>query len=164
MARVDDLLAEARGRVDPMRLERVDLDSVIGRVLDDLRPLLDEAAATVRSDPLPEVVGDEWLLGRVLSQLLDHAVRHGSAVDPAVDVGLSRRGDDWVISVHDNGPGLDEDEVARLFASFADADAEGAAGLAVCRRIVERHGGTIWAESVPGRGTKVCFTVPVAHE
>jgi signal transduction histidine kinase len=164
VARIDDLLAEARGSVDPMRLERVDLDSVIGRVLDDLRPLLEKAAATVRSDPLPEVVGDEWLLGRVLSQLLDHAVLNGAAVDPAVEVGLSRRGDDWVISVHDNGPGLDEDEVARLFASFADADAEGAAGLAVCRRIVERHGGTIWAESAPGRGTKVCFTVPVAPE
>ncbi len=75
VARIDDLLAEARGSVDPMRLERVDLDSVIGRALDDLRPLLEEAAATVRSDPLPEVVGDEWLLGRVFSQLLDHAVR-----------------------------------------------------------------------------------------
>jgi len=167
VARIDDLLAEARGRVDPMRLERVDLASIIGRVLDDLRPLLEEVAATVRADPLPEVVGDEWLLSRVFSQLLDHAVRNGAvrngaAVDPAVEVGLSRRGDDWVISVHDNGPGLDEDEVARLFASFADADAEGAAGLAFCRRIVERHGGTIWAESVPGRGTTVCFTIPVA--
>ena len=85
-------------------------------------------------------------------------MRNGAAVDPQVDIGLSRRGDDWVVSVHDNGPGIDEDDAARLFASFADE--AGVAGLAVCRRIVERHGGTIWAESVAGRGTKVCFTVP----
>ncbi len=137
---------------------------MLGRALEELSPLLEESAATVRADPLPRVVGDEWLLSRVFSQLVDHAVRNGSSVDPLVDVGLSRRGDDWVISVHDNGPGIDDDEAARLFASFADAHADGEPGLAVCRRIVERHGGTIWAESVAGRGTKVCFTVPVAPE
>jgi two-component system, sensor histidine kinase and response regulator len=159
VARIDELLADARGSVEPMRLETVDLDRVLATALDELRSLLEEAAAMVRSDPLPEVVGDDWLLTRVFSVLVDRAVRNGAAVDPQVDIGLSRRGDDWVVSVHDNGPGIDEDDAARLFASFADE--AGVAGMAVCRRIVERHGGTIWAESVAGRGTKVCFTVPV---
>ncbi len=162
--RVDEMLDDARGSVEPLRLERIDLDHVLGQALEELGPLLDEAAATVRSDPLPEVVGDEWLLGRVLAQLVDRAVRNGSSIDPRVDIGLSRRSDDWVISVHDNGPGVDDDELARLFASFADSGADGTTGLAVCRRIVERHGGTIWAEAVSGRGTKLCFTVPVAPD
>ena len=160
--RVEELLTDARGSVEPLRLAPVDLDRVLGQAREELGPRLEEAAATVRADPLPEVVGDEWLLGRVFAALLDHAVRGEAAADPEVDIGLSRRGDDWVICVHDNGPGIDEDEAARLFASFGDTDGE--PGLAVCRRIVERHGGTIWAESVPGRGTKVCFTVPVAPE
>ncbi|MEA2828868.1 MAG: hypothetical protein QOG43_3307 [Actinomycetota bacterium] len=159
-ARIDELLADARGSVEPLRLETVGLDRVLARALDELRPLLEEVGATVRSDPLPEVVGDDWLLTRVFSQLVERALRNGADVDPQVDIGLSRRGDDWVVSVHDDGPGIDEDDAARLFASFADED--GMAGLALCRRIVERHGGTIWAESVPGRGTRVCFTVPVA--
>ena len=105
--------------------------------------------------------------------MLDHAIRTGSdarrtGVDPEIDVGLSRRDDDWVIRVRNSGPGLDEAEAARLFASFGpdpeDADGDGAPGLAVCRRIVERHGGTIWAESVPGRGPDICFTLPATPD
>ncbi|MEA2932837.1 MAG: hypothetical protein QOI56_1622 [Actinomycetota bacterium] len=158
--RVHGLLAEARGSVEPLRLERIDLGRVLDRARHELDPLLAESGTTVRSDPLPEVVGDEWLLGQVFSQLLGHALRNGAEVDPGIDVGLSRRDRDWVVSVQDNGPGIDDDEAARLFASFADDG--GNPGLAVCRRIVERHGGTIWAESAPGRGTTVSFTLPAA--
>ncbi len=155
--RIDELLVEARGSVEPLRLEPIELDRVFDRACQELGPRFEEAGAVVRSDPLPRVVGDEWLLGQVFSHLLDHALRNGAAADPEVDVALSHRGDDWVISVHDNGPGMSEGETARLFASFADADA---AGLAACRRIVERHGGTVWAESFPGRGSAVSFTLP----
>jgi len=160
--RIDELLAEARKSVEPLRLEPIDLDGVLGRARNDLGSKIDKAGATVRSDPLPEVVGDEWLLGQVFSQLVDHAIRNAAVVDPAIDVGLSRRGDDWVVCVKSNGPGIGDDEAARLFASFADDD--GNPGLAICRRIVERHGGTIWAESVAGRGTTVCFTLPAISD
>ncbi len=158
--RIDELLAEARGSVEPLLLEPIDLGRVLDRASQQLGPVLEEAGVTLRSDPLPEVVGDEWLLGQVFSQLIDHAVRNGADVDPEVSVGLSRRDDAWVVCVQSNGPGMGEDESARLFASFADDD--GSPGLSVCRRIVERHGGTIWAEPVDGRGTTVCFTLPVA--
>jgi signal transduction histidine kinase len=166
--RIDELLAEARGSVEPLRLAPIGLDRVLDRAVRELGPRIEEAGVIVRSDPLPEVVGDEWLLGQVLSLVLDHAIRTGpdalTGVEPEVDVGLSRRDDAWVVRVGNNGPGLDEEEAARLFASFGPdpdgADGDRATGLAVCRRIVERHGGTIWAESVAGRGTDVCFTLP----
>ena len=160
--RIDELLAESRGSVEPLRLERLDLSRVLDRARQEMAAEIEKAGATVRSDPLPVVVGDEWLLGQVFTLLLDHALRNGADVDPEVDVGLSRRHDDWVVSVRNNGRGIHEDEVARLFASFADDD--GSPGLAVARRIVERHGGTIWAELAPGRGTTVSFTLPVAPE
>ncbi|HVF14795.1 MAG TPA: response regulator [Acidimicrobiales bacterium] len=170
--RVDELLAGARGSVEPLRLAPTDLGLVLDRARQELDGRIEEAGVALHADPLPEVVGDEWLLSQVFSLLLDHALRTVADVDPEVDVGLSRRDDDWVICVRTNGPALDEDEAARLFASFGgpsqdgagdDADDPGpASGLAVCRRIVERHGGTIWVESAPGRGTDVCFTLPVA--
>ena len=163
--RVDELLADARGSVEPLRLESIDLGRALDRARNELAGRIEEAGVTVRADPLPAVVGDEWLLGQVFSLLLDHAVRTGAEVDPEIDVGLSRRDEDWVVCVRNNGPGIDEDEAARLFASFGPSPDGGGdddrPGLAVCRRIVERHGGTIWAESVAGRGTTVCFTLPV---
>ena len=164
-ARVTEILTEARGSVEPLRLEPIALGRLFDRACQDLAPRLADLGATVRSDPLPEVVGDEWLLGQVFSQVLDHAVQNVAEVDPAIEVGLSRRDEDWVVCVRSNGPGVDDDEAARLFASFGpvhdDNGADGGLGLALCRRIVERHGGTIWIEPVTSRGTSVCFTLPV---
>ena len=84
-------------------------------------------------------------------------------------VSLSRREATWVVSVRDNGIGIAAESLPRLFTLFArlhareDFAGEGI-GLAVCRRVAERHGGTIWAESTPGRGTAVSVSLPVAEE
>jgi signal transduction histidine kinase len=106
----------------------------------------------------------------MLAHLLDNALRYRRADHtPVVHVGVSRREDSWVISVRDNGVGVDPVELPRLFTilgrGHSEEDPGGTGvGLALCRRVVERHGGRIWMDSVPGRGSTVSFTLPVVAE
>ena len=171
-ALIDELLAYARASTAEQVLEPVPLDEVVAEAVDGLGAELREAGMAPSCDPLPTVLADRWQLGRVFHHLLANAVkfrRDGDGARPKVHVGLTRRGDDWVISVRDNGIGISEDTLPRLFTIFGrlnprdDYDGSGV-GLAICRRIIERHGGTMWAESVPGRGTTVSFSLPATSE
>jgi len=140
-------------------LERA--DAAVGRafdVLDDVLRYARSAVGVVTHDPLPVVSGDRWQLRELLSCLIGHAIDQAGD-PPCVHVGLSRRDDSWVLSVRDNGAGLEPGAAVGLFAADGpDSDLRLASG----RRIVERHGGTIWAESAPGRGTLRHFTLPLA--
>jgi two-component system, sensor histidine kinase and response regulator len=166
---VDDLLSYSRASTGEQRTSELDLEDLLAEIKDELAPAMAKADVKLTNDPLPVVVGDRWQLGRLLAHLLDNAVRFRRDDAPTTDVhvGVTRRADQWVISVRDNGRGVDASALPRLFTllgrvSSGDGDRTGTGvGLALCRRVVERHGGEIWMESVPGQGSTVSFTLPV---
>ena len=162
---IERLLSYAQVSTGSLDFAEVDLGKVLDRARAELAERVQEVDARITADPLPTVVGDEFQLGRVFFHLLDNALEFRSDSDPEVHVGLTRRDDQWVISTRDNGIGMDAQEVARLFTMFVrlhprERHPGAGLGLATCRRVVERHGGAIWAESIPGRGTTVSFTLP----
>lgn len=163
---VDDLLTYSRASSGQRRPVALDLDAVLEDALAQLGDRIDAHDVRVTHDPLPRVVGDRWQLGRLFWHLLDNAITFRSDVEPEVHVGLSRRQDNWVVSVRDNGMGIDPVQVPRLFSLLGsdrtdDQPGGTGVGLALCRRVVERHGGEIWIDSVAGRGSTVSFTLPV---
>jgi signal transduction histidine kinase len=158
---IDGVLSYAR--VGELRRERIDLGALMAEVGEDLRPLLEGDGATLATGELPEVDGDRRHLRRVLQNLVGNAVRFRGERPPRIDVSARRRGDEWLITVRDNGIGVDPDQTSRIFDMFARAstDREGSGiGLAVCRRVVEAHGGAIWVEPAEGGGSAFSFTLP----
>ena len=148
-------------RMGELRRERVRLGEVMDEVAADLRPQL--AGAELRVGELPEVDGDPRQLRRVLQNLVGNAVKFRGEQPPRVEVGALRGSAEWVLTVSDNGIGVAPDEASRIFGMFARADDEGdgnGIGLAVCRRIVEAHGGRIWVEPSAGGGSAFRFTLP----
>jgi signal transduction histidine kinase len=174
---IEGLLEYSRLRSDAVRFGEVDLDRVAADAVANLRPAIDEAGATVDVRPLPTVWGDQTLLVQVLQNLLANAVRfrdperpcrvvvEARPGDPAAD-GLASR---WAISVTDDGIGIDPAHQERIFAMFRrlhgpDRHPGTGIGLAVCRRVVDLHGGEITVSSAPGAGASFTFTVPGVRE
>jgi len=145
----------------------VDLNAVAGHVLRDLQAPIESAGAEVVVPPLPTVLGDDIQLGQVLQNLIGNAIKFRAERRPRVALDAVREGPAWRISVADNGIGIDpkfHDRVFEVFRRLHDRTAYDGTGmgLAIVRRIVERHGGRVWFDSVPGVGTTFHFTVPAA--
>ncbi|HVF33411.1 MAG TPA: ATP-binding protein [Acidimicrobiales bacterium] len=165
---IDDLLNYARASTGAQNPEVLDLGDLLAEARAELADDLERTGVHLTADPLPKVLGDRWQLGRVLVHLVDNSLvyRSPDRVAPQVHVGLTRREEHWVVSVRDNGRGVDPREIPRLFTILGrghpGAGDEGTGvGLALCRRVIERHGGEIWMESVEGEGSTVSFTLPV---
>jgi light-regulated signal transduction histidine kinase (bacteriophytochrome) len=167
-ALIEGLLAVSRVGTRSLPHEPVDCELVLHGVLDDLTAALDEAGATVTHAPLPTLPGDATQLAQLLRNLLDNAVKFRRPGAPAqVHVAAARDGDAWVFRVSDNGLGIEPQYFDRIFVIFQrlhlqDEYPGTGIGLAVCRRVVERHGGRIWVESEPGAGSTFCFRLPAA--
>jgi signal transduction histidine kinase len=160
---VDGVLVYAR--VGELRKEQVALGRLVDEVAADLRPSLERARATLEVGELPEVHGDPGQLRRVLQNLVGNALKFRSDAPPRIEVTAVRGSEEWVVTVRDNGMGVDPGDASRIFGMFARGrgrgDGNGAGiGLAVCRRIVEAHGGRIWVEPAEGGGSAFRFTVP----
>lgn len=162
---VDDLLSYSRidqgGTFEPVKL-----DAVVRDVLDGLSLLIRESDATITHEGLPEVVADEAQMRQLMQNLLSNSLKFRGEDAPVIDI-TTRRVDGFVeVIVRDNGIGFDPEHAERIFQMFqrlhGRADYEGnGIGLALTKRIVERHGGTISAESEPGKGATFRFTLPV---
>jgi signal transduction histidine kinase len=158
---IDGVLDYARA--GELHRERVALDRVMGDVAADLSPSLDEAGASLEVGALPEVDGDPRQLRRLLQNLVGNAVKFRGDAPPRIEVSALKGSEGWVVTVRDNGVGVDPDHTSRIFGMFArgNGDTEGTGiGLAVCRRVVEAHGGRIWVEPAEGRGSAFRFTLP----
>jgi PAS domain S-box-containing protein len=162
---VRDLLEYSRlGAVH--RPEEVDAGAALESALELMKNAVSEAGAEVRRNGLPRVLADRAQLERLFQNLVGNAVKFRGSAPPAVDISAERQGAEWVFSVRDNGEGIDPKYAPQLFKLFGRL--HGAAvpgsgiGLAACRRIVENHGGRIWFESEPGRGSVFYFTLPAA--
>ena len=164
---LDGLTRYATVAAEPPELEPIPLDEIVAEVLQTRDVVLDGIGGRIGCDPLPTVRGDRWQLVQLFGELFDNAIAFRSEVALRVHVSVSRRGDRWVVTVRDNGVGIPPDEVSRLFTVFArpwgSGDRAGAGlGLATSRRIVERHGGEMWAESGADRGAAISFSLPAA--
>ncbi|HEU0298397.1 MAG TPA: ATP-binding protein, partial [Longimicrobium sp.] len=166
---ISDLLAYSRVGSRSGAPEAVDLDAVMERTTDVLRGTIEDAGAEVTHDPLPTVAADPVQMGQVLQNLVGPALKFRGDVPPRVHVGARRAGGEWVISVRDNGVGIAPEYAQRIFVIFqrlhTRAEYEGTGiGLAICKKIVERHGGRIWVQSTPGEGSTFHFTLPAGDE
>lgn len=157
-----DLLTFARVGDEPRRSD-VELEKVLGAALDALAGQISAAGAEVTHDALPTVRGSEPQLRQLLQNLIANAVKFAGAAAPRVHLSVRGSGPQWCVCVADNGSGIARGQHERVFEMFTrgrnDGDGSGV-GLAICRRIVEHHGGRIWIERSSPEGTEVCFTLP----
>lgn len=168
---IQDLLAFSRlGRGDAEPTQ-VAVGDCLAEALDNLSEMLEETGAQVTSDPLPEVLGHAGLLTQLLQNLVANAVKFRRPDEtPHVHVGVQRVGSEWLFRCSDNGIGIEPRHAERVFAIFQRLHAKDAysgtgIGLAMCKRIVEHHGGRIWVEHQdPSRGTTVRWTVPASTD
>ncbi|MBF0334816.1 MAG: hypothetical protein HQL40_14415, partial [Alphaproteobacteria bacterium] len=148
----------------------VDARQVVGRVIEAARDTIEESGARIEVDPLPLVWAEPSQLELLFRHLLGNALLYRRpGVRPEIRVTAQRSGHDRVFAVSDNGIGIDSDYHERIFMIFQrlhtrDRFAGSGMGLAICKRIVERHGGRIWIESQSGRGATFFFTLPEAVE
>ncbi|QLD90076.1 PAS domain S-box protein [Natronomonas salina] len=167
---IDGLLEYSRVESRGDAFEAVDLDAVLDDVRDDLQLTLEESDADLEVGPLPRVEGDASQLRQLFQNLLENAVEYSGDEPPRIRVEVSRDGDSWVtVSVDDDGIGIDPDDADRIFEIFqrlhSREDHSGAGiGLALCERIVERHGGDIWVDSDPGAGATFYVTLPAGPD
>jgi signal transduction histidine kinase len=158
---IDGVLTYARA--GELRREPVALHHVMTEVAEDLRPSLEAAGATLQVEELPKVDGDARQLRRLLQNLVGNAVKFRGHAPPRIEVSARSDEEEWVVTVRDNGVGVDPDHSSRIFGMFSrlNGETEGTGiGLAVCRRVVEAHGGRIWVEAAEGGGSAFRFTLP----
>jgi len=136
-------------------------DALLRAVIAKLDKEILKAEALVTRDQLPDVHGDADRLLQLFEELLRNALVHRGAAPPRIHVSAARDGESWRFAVHDDGSGVEADELERVFRPFERLHGAGAGlGLATCRAIVEGHGGKIWMESPAGGGCTVYFTIP----
>ncbi len=165
---INDLLAFSRvGRVHNDH-RAVDLEEIVSRVLDDLSVTVEETGAEITHDPLPTVVGDPTQLGTLWQNLLSNAVKFRSPDHaPHIHISAAQDGDTWEFAVSDNGIGIAAEFQEKVFIIFQrlhtkDAYPGTGIGLAMCKKVVEFHGGSIGIDPDYKLGTRVVFTLPAA--
>ena len=166
---IEDLLAFSRVGTRGAPLVATDMQTVFEDTLASLHAALEESNATVTADPLPTVVADAGQLAQLLTNLIGNALKFRGQDPPFAHVSAERTGRLWTIRVRDNGIGIAPEYFERIFVIFQrlhsreEYDGTGV-GLAICKKIVERHGGRIWVDSTPGHGACFSFTLPAAVE
>jgi signal transduction histidine kinase/DNA-binding response OmpR family regulator len=166
---INDLLEYSRVGTRIKELKPVDSQRAFAQAFANLHKLIEETNAVVMSDPLPTVIGDELQLVSLFQNLIGNAIKFQGEESPRVYVSAERKGDDHVFTVQDNGVGIDPQFFDRIFVIFQRLQTttkypSTGIGLAICKKIVERHGGRIWVESEPGKGSAFYFTFPHHQE
>jgi signal transduction histidine kinase len=164
-AMINDLLAYSRIGAQGKDFAPTDFEVIFGRTLQGLQVAIEESGVKVTHDPLPRIRGDGIQLGRLFQNLIGNAIKYRNGDAPVVHVSCKQGDDDWLFSINDNGIGIAPQHAERIFQIFQrlhnnDQYQGTGIGLASCKKIVERHGGRIWVESEPGKGSTFYFTLP----
>ena len=163
---IEDLLAYSRVGTRDKNFKPVDAESSLKRALTNLRAAIQDSGATVTQDKLPTIPCDEVQLAQLFQNLIGNALKFRKPdVAPAVHVGAAEQGAEWEFMVRDNGIGIEPQYFERIFMVFQRLHDKGeypgtGIGLAIVKKVVERHGGRIWVQSQPGAGTTFHFTMP----
>lgn len=160
---INDLLEYSRVGTKGKNPELIDLHVILGQAISNLGLKIKEKNALITNDDLPEIFADGRQMQQLFQNLIDNALKFSNS-SPIIHISSGTDGEDYLFSVQDNGIGIEPQYYEKIFQIFqrlhAKEDYPGTGiGLAICRRIVERHGGKIWVESKPGEGTKFFFTI-----
>ena len=162
---INDLLEFSRVGTHGKTFGPVDCETLLSRVLDHLQLLIEDSGATITHDHLPVVIGDSAQLMRLFQNLIHNSLKFKSDFPPLIHVSAEQWDGDWRFSFRDNGIGIDPQYADRIFAIFQrlhnrDEYPGTGIGLAICKKIVERHGGRVWFQSEQGKGATFFFTIP----
>ena len=162
---IDGLLQYSRVETQGEPFADTDLEQVLAEALANLRLAVEESAAEITHSPLPTVAADADQMERLLQNLIGNALKFRKDAPPKVRIEARRQEREWVVSVADNGIGISPEQTEHIFAMFQRLHTREeypglGIGLAVCKRIVERHGGRIWVESRAHEGATFYFTLP----
>lgn len=166
---INDLLSYSRIMRSSRELAETDTSVVVFRVLKDMELAIKECAAEVVCGPLPVIQSDQSQLGQLFQNLIGNAIKYRGAAPPKIAINAVRKHKEWLFSVADNGIGIAPEFYERIFAIFQRLHTRSeypgtGIGLAVCQKIVERHGGKIWVESASGTGSTFYFTIPTTPQ
>ena len=161
---IDDLLEYSRVSTRTKPFESTDCENVLDQALANVKEAVEESGALVTHDPLPTVMADASQMVQLFQNLLSNAIKFRKE-KPLIMVSAAQKGNEWLFSVKDNGIGIAPEFMEHIFKMFerehASAEYPGTGvGLAICKKIVERHGGRIWVESEIGKGSTFYFTIP----
>ena len=143
-----------------------DCNRVLDDTLKNLQAAIEESHARVTHDPLPVIMADQVQMGQLFQNLIGNAMKYRDSKPPEIYLGCKQEGNHWLFWVRDNGIGIDPQYAERIFIIFqrlhGRTEYRGTGiGLAICKKIVEHHGGKIWVESELGKGATFYFTIPV---
>jgi len=163
---VNDMLELSKTDRQYLNIRRISLASCVENVLKDIDTQLNESGGTVEWQDLPEVSGDFTQLCRVFLNLISNALKYQDGQLPKVKISAKKNHDFWQITVEDNGIGIEKKYLDTIFMPFKRlhgmTEYKGSGiGLSICKKIIERHGGDIHAESEPGLGSRFIFTLKV---
>lgn len=164
---IRDLLGYSRVVHDRSHsFQPVALETIIQQSLNDLHTTLQETDANVSVGPMPVVLGDGERISHVFQNLLSNSLKYRDGRTPQIEIAAQQKGKEWTVSVRDNGIGFSKEYAEQIFGLFKRLHGREypgtGLGLAIARRIVEQHGGRMWAESIPGEGATFFFTLPPA--
>ncbi|MFV2067746.1 MAG: ATP-binding protein, partial [Pirellulales bacterium] len=168
-ALIDGLLAYSRVGTRDISITPTDCEQVLDEAIANLKVSIDDSEATITRDPLPLVAADSTQLVELFQNLISNAIKYREDRSPDVHVGAEARNGMWVFSVRDRGIGIEPQHLERIFDVFQrlhthDRYPGSGVGLAICKRIMERMGGTLWVDSLVGRGSTFYFTLPARKD
>ena len=161
-----DLLEYSRVDTGDDEPGSIDCKFILNKVLFDIKAVIKENNATISHDPLPEVMADSTQIVQVFQNLIINGIKFHGEEAPKIHISAEKIANEWVFSVQDNGIGIDPQYSERIFEIFKRLNSRDrypgtGMGLAICKKIVERHGGRIWVESKLGKGSTFYFTLPI---
>jgi len=164
---IQGLLSYSRAGTQAIKLEQVDCKVILQHTLLNLQQTILDTNASVTYDPLPTLIMDNNQGIQLFQNLIGNGIKFRGEAPPQVHISAQQREKEWLFSVKDNGIGMEAKDAEKVFAIFQRLHGQSkypgsGIGLSICKKIVERHGGTIWSESELGKGTTFFFTLPLA--
>ncbi len=165
---IKDLLAYSQVETKGRTFELTNFSVALEEAVSNLRAAIEESGTNLTYDLLPSLIADASQIARLFQNLIGNAIKYQGKDKPEIHISTEKKGDKWVFSVRDNGIGIEAQHFEKIFDVFRrlhsmDQYRGTGIGLAICKKIVERHGGEIWVESEPGKGSTFYFAMPAVN-